>query len=187
MRDHDPDLRKDVGISYHITVPKETRLHSRTGSGDQDIVGINGPIAAQTGSGDIIAENAGGGFDGHTGSGTVRFIQAAPGDVTISTGSGNVDAAMVKGALTVRTGSGSIRAAGEPTGSWNLNTGSGSVNLGLPQIGFNLNAHTGSGGITVNHPLTVQGTIRKNELIGSVRGGGIPVQIRTGSGSIRVE
>jgi hypothetical protein len=183
----DPDLRRDVGISYHITAPKETRLHSRTGSGNQDIVGITGPITARTGSGDIVAENAGGSFEGHTGSGSVRFIQSAPGDVIISTGSGNVDAALVKGALNVRTGSGSVRAAGEPTGSWDLQTGSGSVKLGLPQVGFNLDAHTGSGGITVTHPLTVRGSIRKNELIGTVRGGGIPVQIRTGSGSIQVE
>ena len=204
-RNDDPKLRQDVAISYQITVPKETRLHALTGSGNQTIEGITGPadvqtgsgsihlrevktgVRSKTGSGSIIAENTGGGFEGHTGSGSVHFIQATPGDVEITTGSGSVEAAAVQGALSIHTGSGSVRAEGQPTGSWNLDTGSGSVKLGLPQIGFNLNAHTGSGGITVNHPLIVQETIRKNESIGTVRGGGIPIQIRTGSGSIRVE
>src|SRR5438046_6624591 len=35
-----PDLPHDISISYQITVPKETRLHSRTGSGNQTIDGI---------------------------------------------------------------------------------------------------------------------------------------------------
>ena len=52
---------------------------------------------------------------------------------------------------------------------------------------FALDAESRSGGITVDHPLTVQGKISKRHIRGEVRGGGPLLRIDTGSGSIRVE
>src|SRR5579884_1191577 len=38
----DPDLRRNISISYEVTVPAETRLKSETGSGSQTVDGIHG-------------------------------------------------------------------------------------------------------------------------------------------------
>ena len=57
----------------------------------------------------------------------------------------------------------------------------------MPQdAAFDLNAHTGSGSITLNHPVTVEGSIGRKEVRGKVRGGGVPIDVQTGSGSIRI-
>lgn len=201
-----PDYRRDVSISYEITVPPDTKVRSHTGSGRQTITGIAGPVdantgsgriqindinsnvSANTGSGSIVAEGIGGGFRGTTGSGSVRLRQTAAGNVEVSTGSGRVELSGVKGELRARTGSGRISVDGEPAGRWDLQASSGSVLVRLPaQAAFNLDARSGSGGVTVDHPVTVQGRIRRNELVGTVRGGGFPLDVRTGSGSIRIE
>lgn len=221
---NDSELMHNISISYDITVPAETSLHSHTGSGSQRIEGIRGPadvhsgsgglelsnigrevtaeagsgnislqeihasVHANTGSGDIRASGIAGAFDARAGSGSVHLHQIAAGDVRVDTGSGGVDLSGVKGALRARTGSGTIRAEGEPTSEWKLHTGSGGVSVRLPsQAAFDLYARTSSGSISVDQPVTVQGTVGRHELRGKVRGGGTLVELETGSGNIRVE
>jgi DUF4097 and DUF4098 domain-containing protein YvlB len=218
------DAWRHVSISYEVMVPADTRLKSETGSGDQSIAGVKGPVKATTGSGNIRLSNLAGdtrantgsgdveinnvagmvyaetgsgniraaGISGSirasTGSGDVRLEQSAKDAVTVKTGSGNLEVHGVAGPLNAETGSGNISASGEPGGNWKLETGSGNVTLKLSaQAAFNLHAHTGSGSIETNHPITVQGKIGRTELRGVVRGGGAFVTVGTGSGNIRIE
>jgi ribosomal protein S9 len=51
---------------------------------------------------------------------------------------------------------------------------------------FDLYAHASSGRITVDHPLTVTGTLSRHEMRGKVRGGGNLIEIRTSSGGITI-
>jgi DUF4097 and DUF4098 domain-containing protein YvlB len=163
----DPRYR-DVSISYELTVPANSRVNSQTGSGDQTIGSVDGPVRAQTGSGDIHIERAGGGLDAQTGSGDIR-VKAVGGAMTLQTGSGDID----------------IRQT--VTAGIEAQTGSGDVNLELPaNAGFNLSARTGSGSIETAHPIQVEGKRRRNRVDGVVRGGGHPVNVTTGSGSIRI-
>lgn len=163
-------------------------VRAHTGSGDIDINGANGSVFARTGSGSIHAMNIAGGFDGETGSGHLTLEQSAPGSVRAQTGSGGLELRNVKGSLEANAGSGDIHVDGEATGGWVVHTGSGSVELRLPQnASFDLDAHTGSGSIDLSHPVTVQGSITRKEVKGKVGGGGVPVEVQTGSGSIRIE
>jgi DUF4097 and DUF4098 domain-containing protein YvlB len=71
-----------------------------------------------------------------------------------------------------------------------MQTGSGGINIRLPRsASFDLNAHTGSGGVTVDFPMTVQGRIdgRRRDVTGRVGNGGYAMDLRTGSGHIRIE
>jgi DUF4097 and DUF4098 domain-containing protein YvlB len=161
--------RDGVSISYQITVPRNATVRSHTGSGSQEITGVDGPVDAGTGSGRIRIAN----------------IKA---NVSASTGSGAIVAEGITGGLHARTGSGSITVDGNPGDRWDLDTGSGSVFVRLPQqAAFDLDAHTGSGSVTVGHPLTISGRLRRNEVSGKVRGGGVALDVRTGSGSIRID
>lgn len=163
------DYRDHVSISYEITVPATTRVRSHTGSGSQEISGVEGPV------------------DANTGSGSIQIINIAK-SVSANTGSGSIEAERIKGALRARTGSGRILVDGDLADRWDLGTGSGSVVVRLPQqAAFDLDAHTGSGSVTVDHPITVSGRLRRNEVSGRVRGGGVALDVRTGSGSIRIE
>jgi DUF4097 and DUF4098 domain-containing protein YvlB len=220
----DPSLRRNISISYEVIVPSETRLRSRSGSGSQNVEGIQGPLdidagsgsinlshignnvhaetgsgsiqadqikgnmKAKAGSGSIRASGVAGGFDAEAGSGTITLEQTASGAVRVETGSGGIELRGVSGSLEASTGSGGIRAHGDPKGAWTLHSGSGSVHVRFPSdAAYDLYAHTGSGGVSVNPPITVQGTISRKEIRGKVRGGGVPVQVETGSGGINIE
>jgi DUF4097 and DUF4098 domain-containing protein YvlB len=220
----DRELRQNVSISYDVTVPNATRLNSETGSGDQHIQDIRGPLKASTGSGSITASRIGdetrvntgsgdvkldsvkgtvyantgsgtvnatgiaGGFYAETGSGDVTLVQDAPGHVTAKTGSGHVNLKNVKGGIEARTGSGGVEAQGEAKSDWDIHTGSGDIVLRLPsQAAFNVDARSSSGSVTVNHPLTIQGTVKKNHIQGKVGQGGPALSLETGSGEIRIE
>lgn len=220
----DPDLKRNISISYELVVPASTALRASSGSGSETIQGLSGTVEASTGSGSIRISNVGssvrahtgsgdlnidgakgsvyartgsgsihatdiaGGFDGETGSGHLVLEQSAPGSVRAETGSGGLELRNVRGSLQAQAGSGNIKADGEATGGWTIHTGSGSVYLRFPQnASFDLNAHTGSGSIDLSHPVTVQGTIGRKEVHGKVGSGGVPIDVQTGSGSIRIE
>jgi DUF4097 and DUF4098 domain-containing protein YvlB len=163
-------------------------VRAHTGSGTIDINGAKGTVYARAGSGSIHAMDVAGGFDGKTGSGHLTLEQTAPGSVRAETGSGGLELHNVRGSLQAQAGSGNIKAEGAATGSWTVHTGSGSVQLRLPQdASFDLNAHTGSGSINLSHPVTVQGAIGRKEVRGKVGGGGVPVEVQTGSGNILIQ
>ena len=202
----DRSLAKRVSISYEIVVPADTEVIADTGSGSITIINIAAPVNADTGSGSIKLENVGGpvradtgsgsihadgvagAFHADTGSGSVYLMQTAPGDVTVDTGSGSSELLGVVGSLDADSGSGRIVVQGRQEGRWRLDTGSGSIRIDLPDdAAFDLNAESRSGGITIEHPLTMEGKISKKHVEGEVRGGGHLLEIDTGSGSIRVE
>jgi Uncharacterized conserved protein len=219
----DPELRRNISISFEITVPADARVRSRSGSGSQTIDGTHGTLDVDTGSGDVKVRNIGstvrantgsgsieadhiegnmraktgsgsiratgiaGGLEAETGSGDIRLEQTASGAVRAETGSGSIELKGVRGSLDAKTGSGGIEADGDPTGAWMVHTGSGEVRLRFPSdAAFDLDAETSSGSVSVNHPITVSGSIGKKEVRGKVRGGGVPVEIRTGSGSVEI-
>jgi DUF4097 and DUF4098 domain-containing protein YvlB len=200
------DHARNVSISYEIFVPTNTEVKSHTGSGSQKITGVTGPVRAKagsgkitltdiggavdahTGSGAIRANEIAGGFKAHAGSGSIRLTQVAPGDVDVHTGSGSSVLHGVVGSLRVKAGSGRIEIDGQQIGDWNVDTGSGSVSIKLPaDAAFDLDAHTSSGGITIDHPLTIQGRVSKKRMRGDVRGGGDLLTVETGSGGIQIE
>jgi DUF4097 and DUF4098 domain-containing protein YvlB len=202
----DKAFQRNVTISYEIVVPEDTKVKSHTGSGSQEISGVVGPVevgtgsghltlsdiggavTARTGSGAITADGVAGSFEAHAGSGSIRLSQEAPGDVVVTTGSGSSELHGVVGSLRVRSGSGRIVVDGRQEGEWNVDTGSGSVKIALPEdAAFDLDAESGSGGINIDHPLTIQGKVSKRHLRGQVRGGGELLRIETGSGSIQVK
>jgi hypothetical protein len=167
-------------------------VNARAGSGNIELASISGRLHAGTGSGSITARRIAGAVDASTGSGNITLEQAAAetdaADVEVSAGSGSINISGVNGALRARTGSGNISVSGNPTSEWKIHTASGGARLHLPRdAAFDLYAHTGSGSISVDHPVTLSGTVRRNEMRGTVRGGGSLVEVRTGSGNVRLE
>jgi hypothetical protein len=163
---YDPFLRQQVSISYEVTVPANTRVESRTGSGDQVIGDVRGSLDAEAGSGKITAGRIGG-------------------EVSVSTGSGDIEIVSAGGRLEAKTGSGSIRAAGV-AGPVRVRTGSGRIELVQTAPG-ELDASTGSGGLTIGG---AHGPIRVRAGSGDITLAGNPSsdwRVRTGSGKILVD
>ena len=130
----------------------------------------------------------GGGFEARAGSGDITFEQTAAGSVRVQTGSGTIHLRNVAGSLEAGAGSGDVDVQGTMAGDWRIHTGSGEVEVKLPSNArFNVNARSSSGEVEVNHPVTMQGSLKRNHIEGTVNGGGTMLDVSTGSGSIRVD
>jgi DUF4097 and DUF4098 domain-containing protein YvlB len=163
-------------------------VRAEAGSGNITIDHVTGNVRAKSGSGTISATNIAGGIEAEAGSGNLRLEQTSSGAVRAQTGSGGIDLSGLQGSLEATAGSGNIKVEGAPTGMWSVHTGSGGVRLRMASNpGFDLSARTGSGSISVAPAIEVQGSIGRKEIHGKVRGGGVPVQVETGSGSIDIE
>ncbi len=141
----DRRLERNVSISYGLVVPVETRLRAATGSGDQAIDGIAGPLDTSTGSGTIKASNIGGEVRASAGSGNIG-LDRVRGNVRASAGSGDIRAAGIAGGLKASTGSGDVTFEQTALGDVEVTTGSGEV--GLKNVQGALRAHSASGDIT---------------------------------------
>jgi DUF4097 and DUF4098 domain-containing protein YvlB len=185
-------LRKQIEIeagsgSLKISDIDDT-VRAETGSGEISIDRVKGNVRTKAGSGSIRATDIAGGFEGQTGSGHITLEQTASGSVHADTGSGGMELRGVRGSLEAEAGSGTISAEGNPTGAWTVHSGSGNIRLKLASdAAFDLEAHTSSGSISVSQPVTVQGSMGRKELRGKVHGGGVPVEVNTGSGNIEIQ
>lgn len=200
----------DISVDYEITVPEDTTVRSRSGSGDQTIEGTRGRVELQTGSGDlklarltgeIRLQTGSGNVRGHeisgpvrggAGSGDIEIEEKGSGDIDLHTGSGNITVRGVQGALHAEAGSGDVTAEGTQTGSWEIHTGSGNVRVRLPaNAAFDADIATSSGSLDVDAPITmtVQGRVQESrkQIMGKVRGGGPLLSLRTGSGDIHID
>ena len=143
----DRELTRNISIDYDVTVPAQTHLNSHTGSGDQQITGLQLPVTAKTGSGDIAVERITGDTRISSGSGNLK-VNSVKGVLYCDTGSGNVRAQDVAGDVVASTGSGNIEVQQSGGGSAKAETGSGTIRLNGVKGG--LQAHAGSGDIHVD-------------------------------------
>jgi hypothetical protein len=159
------DLTRNISIRYEITVPAETRLRSQTGSGNQTVEGIRGPLDASSGSGDLRVTRIGGEVRARTGSGGIE-LDSVQGNTRASTGSGSIRAMGIAGGLVASTGSGDVKLEQTAAGDVEVETGSGEVELN-----------------------GIKGAARVNTGSGSIHAQGDPTgewRLRTGSGSLTV-
>ncbi|MGH9583933.1 MAG: DUF4097 family beta strand repeat-containing protein [Bryobacteraceae bacterium] len=161
----DRDLTRNISISYDLTVPAETELHSASGSGSENIEGIRGPVDASSGSGTITLRNIGSEVRVRAGSGDIT-LNSIHGSAQANTGSGSIQANEIAGGFTGNAGSGGIHLQQTAAGDVNIGTGSGSIEIS-GAVGA-VRAHTGSGN------LTAQGRPKGNW------------NLRTGSGNLEV-
>ena len=161
-------------ITVALRVPKQADLSVHTGDGSIEVQadGLQGAIRLHTGDGSIRATGLSGRLEADTGDGHMNVR-------------GRFDV------LDLRTGDGGIEATAEAgskvEAAWSLRSGDGGITLRLPEgLAADLDAHTGDGGIALDKPVTVTGTISPNTVRGKLGAGGLPLQIQTGDGSIRL-
>jgi len=200
----------DISVDYEITVPADTTIRSRSGSGDQIIEGtrgnvdvqtgsgdvklanLTGEVRLQTGSGDVRAHEISGAVKGGAGSGDIEIEETGSGEIDLHTGSGNINVRGIQGAFRGEAGSGDITAEGTQSGAWEIRTGSGNVHVRLPSnAAFDADISTSSGTVDVDSPIemTVQGRVQETRkaIRGKVRGGGPLLSVRTGSGDVHIQ
>jgi Toastrack DUF4097 len=195
-------------VRIEVRMPRDADLQIDTGDGSVQTQPINGKLKIHTGDGSVRCEAVNGDVDIDTGDGSIT-LEGAKGEVRLRTGDGHIDARNVDGkldatsgdghikidgrfdALNIKTGDGSIDAHVLPgsklVSGWSIRTGDGSVDLVLPgELQANIDASTNDGRISLGIPVTVEGTFSTSQLHGKMNGGGQPLAIHTGGGSIRL-
>lgn len=146
-------------------------LTLKSGSGDIKGDDNSGALEAHTGSGDITLGNHDGNLDLETGSGDVSVDQVKHGDAKVRSGSGDLKLQGLTGILTAETGSGGIEVRrftgngmdirtgsgdvtiSDATGSLKARAGSGDIKAEDYKAGDAVDAHTGSGTISIDGDL----------------------------------
>ena len=157
---------RNVSISYEVIVPKDTSVQSHTGSGDERVSDVSGPVRANTGSGNVTISSIGSEVRANAGSGNLE-IRNVQGRTYAETGSGNTVATGIAGGFDARSGSGDITFEQTASGSVRAETGSG--NIHLRNVSGGVEAGAGSGDVEV------QGKIASDW------------RIHTGSGEVEVK
>ncbi|HLZ92099.1 MAG TPA: DUF4097 family beta strand repeat-containing protein [Candidatus Acidoferrum sp.] len=196
------------GPRIEVRMPKDADLQIDTGDGSVETQPLSGHVKIHTGDGSVHAQAIEGNADIDTGDGSIT-LEGAKGDIRLHTGDGHIEARNLDGrvdansgdghikidgrldALNVKTGDGSIDARVAPgsklSGGWSIRTGDGSVDLVLPpDLQANIDASTNDGHISLGIPVTVEGTFSNSQIHGKMNGGGQPLTIHTGDGSIRL-
>jgi len=160
-----------VHVDYEVRVPEGVILETiRSTNGDVELAGRFADVKAGTTNGDIRIEGGEGRIELHTTNGSIR-ARNINGTVDAGTTNGSIylDLAEVKNDIK----------AGTTNGSVNLKLG-GSVNA-------ELRARTTNGGLTVDFPVTIQGTISSRHRIeGRIGSGGPLIDLHTTNGAIRI-
>lgn len=182
------DLRAGSG---HIRVADlGGSLTAQTGSGGIAFDRVSGDARVHAGSGSIEGNEVGGFFSASTGSGHIRVRQLDKGG-EVQTSSGGMDLDQVTGNLSAHASSGSMDIGGNLNGDhrWDLTASSGSVHLSLPaDTAAQVRLHTGSGGISVAHPMRTQTSLGRHSWEGEMGQGAATASltVNTSSGSIHI-
>lgn len=180
----------------------------RTSGGDMEFEDVDGPIRGQTSGGDVRLDGTTGPADVKTSGGDIELgqiggeVQAktSGGDITIehatahvraTTSGGDISIRQAANGVRARTSGGSVRASLTTlTQDSSLTSSGGSLTLHLPErAAFDLDAKTSGGRVAIDEAfaVTTRGTNSKDNVSGTVNGGGPDVRLRTSGGAIRIE
>lgn len=160
-------------LKVAVTLPENTLLHVTTSDGHVRTEGVKAESRLQSGDGSIEALRFDGTLWAHTSDGHIK-AEGRFDRLDLSTADGHIE-------LDVDSGS-------KLASSWEVHTHDGSVRATIPvDLAADLDVDTGDGHIDSDIPITVQGSLSRNRLRGTMNGGGPLFRIHTGDGSIHLQ
>jgi hypothetical protein len=177
-------------LRIEVRMPREADLNVDTGDGSVESDAITGNVDIHTGDGHIRLDGGKGDIRLRTGDGSIEG-RDLDGKLDATSGDGHITLDGRFDTLNIKTGDGSITARANPgskvASSWNVHTGDGSVTMSLPgDLQANIDASTNDGRISLGIPVMVEGNLGTSKIQGKMNGGGQPLTIHTGDGSIHL-
>jgi putative adhesin len=192
---HEPARFLDFSLGQRsveivISLPRAADVDIETGDGNVGLSPVDGRISILTGDGAIQLDRCRGEIDLRSGDGSIKGHGLA-GRLTARTNDGSMQVSGRFHRLQLGSGDGSIVAAATAgsrvTDGWRLHTGDGSLLLRLPgDLRADIEAQTGDGSIDLDMPIEVSGSFSRHHVRGRLNGGGPPILLRAGDGSIRI-
>jgi len=172
----------------------------KTSGGSIQIEDLTGPIDASTSGGSIRAENLDGETELRTSGGSIKLSQSQ-GDIVAATSGGSILLEDIDGTVDAKTSGGSIEINGNAA-AIEARTSGGSINVDISGLSQRLSLATSGGSINAHIPGDMgmdldlkagkvnvnlrdfSGRVEKNEIVGSMNGGGIPIYMRASGGNV---
>jgi len=158
-----------IRVKYTVTLPQTYNVDLDTSGGSIEIENLIGEVDAHTSGGSISLEDM-------------------QGDVDIKTSGGSLNLDNIIGEINAKTSGGSItlKLPKNPTQDSKVKTSGGSITAYLAKgVAVDLSAKTSGG--RVSSEFTVDGTIKKRSIVGTINGGGPKLVLKTSGGSVRVK
>lgn len=160
-------------IRVELRVPRESNLDLRSGDGHIHVDSVRGTHHIETNDGDLRLHEVEGSLRANTHDGTIK-VSGRFDLLELHTGDGDIDA--------------DVSESSSPKPTWSLRSGDGTVRLRLPDdFRADISARTGDGDIRVAFPLDASEMKSEHAVRGKINGGGIPLELQTGDGDIRIE
>lgn len=191
--EHNRRSRRDwdggrVRVDFTVRVPAGLRLRAGSGNGDVSVTGGT-EVLARSGNGQVDVSSAARQVRASSGNGRVT-VQGARGPVDASSGNGDVRVSTSLGPVTASSGNGDIdidMATISGSHDMTFSTGNGRITVAVPpDFGAQLETHTGHGSVSVDFPLTTQGTLTRSSVRGTLGKGGGRLVLRSGNGDLVV-
>lgn len=194
--------RNTPSISFVVYAPERSINDVRTSGGSIELENLIGKQTARTSGGSISVESIQGDLNVRTSGGSIT-LNGIQGATEAKTSGGRIRAEEINGDLDVRTSGGSISLKGV-SGSVDASTSGGSINADVVSPSEFINLRTSGGSITVTVPedngydldldgnrvraelKNFTGEYEKDEIRGTVNGGGVRIKAKTSGGSIRL-
>jgi hypothetical protein len=156
-----------------------------TSGGNLDLKGLSGKVKGKTSGGNISLVNCKNDLDLATSGGNIN-AQNSTGNITVSTSGGSLKLDNLSGNIKAQTSGGNIDVKINKPGNYiSISNSAGRVHLTLPKntgLDLKLNARQ----ISTENLENFSGSNSKEQITGTMNGGGIPVTVDAGSGKIDV-
>lgn len=192
----------NISISFVVYTPREMSTDLKTSGGHIETEGLSGNQKMSTSGGHLKMSNLMGTVDARTSGGHIEIrdfegemsartsgghINAmnSSGSINLRTSGGHIDLERISGTVEASTSGGSINAEIASVGQFvDLRTSGGNVNITVPDgIGFDLDLR----GSRVRTELkNFSGEVERDEVEGSINGGGPKISARTSGGTVSV-
>jgi DUF4097 and DUF4098 domain-containing protein YvlB len=172
------DAVRNISISYEIVVPSDTQLHSETGTGDQSIEGIQGPVEASSGTGKLRLWHIGRDVHARTGSGDID-LHDVHSNVLAKAGTGAVYATDIRSDQVASHEPGQVQIMDAKTRV--------PITVQMTMGAVGLQIVTGSGDVDVEN---LEGGLNVTSGSGNIRASGKPSsdwELDTGTGTVRTQ
>jgi hypothetical protein len=190
------------GGSLHV-VDVSGKINGRTSGGSIHVENSSDEIELSTSGGGIHAQNCKGKMKLTTSGGSIN-LNELKGEIKATTSGGSIKGGNISGELLTHTSGGSIR-LGDIEGSLETSTSGGSIDVAVTTLGKFIKIRNSGGNISLQLPkdkgITLDlvgdkiktdqltnftGRADDDSIEGTVNGGGVPVNVRTGSGRISI-
>lgn len=194
--------RNSLSVSFVVYTPREMRTDLKTSGGHITANGLDGDQTLSTSGGHLEMVNMKGTVDARTSGGHIE-IQDFAGQMDARTSGGHIEAENAQGTIKLRTSGGHISLR-ELAGSVEANTSGGSIEADLTSIEQYADLRTSGGHINIEVPDGIgldlelkgnrvnsnlknfTGSVERDEISGSINGGGPKITARTSGGSVRI-